>query len=632
MKKYLFVAFLFVFISLCSCSETTQLLDRYYNEKNEIEVQLNDTSLSEIERNSLLNKLSSIEKKISNTASVFAVNILPDSLDLGNIPFASEDLSKIGEWYYNNIIYPLYCYESDYASISINKEENFNSQEKFYIISYHLLQKYSNLLTDKYSFLTVSLESMSRLSFELFGEDIDSSSVMQYSPETKRYSIPFFDFESRLLVPILNGSKLKDVTKTEISVNYAERSLSKSIYSETFVFERNGDSSFKLYSRVRNNQSISLIDPNFLNVSESDIFIIEPSILFPEKITEKDLRSKGQLLSDHYGSLLDNYNGTICSFDDLSLSSLLNMFILMQDNIVSIIEEASDSYIYLGIPADYIKKQASLYFKNVSVDLASTEHYYESLDVYLIKISDISRITYNKQVLDVFELENGRIRLETALFNPSNFIQLIAKEVVIFEPKPDGAYFILSRHYNMYTASPINVVMADIVPCFPDSYPDTSSSDIVKGTWLYKNYGNLIDFEFVSTNQLSSEKLASFALERLFETEDFKSIAPLSNNIAFPKALVEEQIRLYFGETNFVAEYVSYYDHNTECFYVNPWEVKHKITSGTVVSSGSSDGNIFTVYVENQKTNDRMRPSQYILTFYELENKSFRFVSAVTLQ
>ena len=104
MKKYLFVAFLFVFISLCSCSETTQLLDRYYNEKNEIEVQLNDTSLSEIERNSLLNKLSAIEKKISNTASVFAVNILPDSLDLGNIPFSSEDLSKIGEWYYNNII------------------------------------------------------------------------------------------------------------------------------------------------------------------------------------------------------------------------------------------------------------------------------------------------------------------------------------------------------------------------------------------------------------------------------------------------------------------------------------------------------------------------------------------------
>ena len=132
---------------MCSCSETTQLLDRHYNEKNEIEVQLNDPSLSEIERNSLLNKLSSIEKKISNTASVFAVNILPDSLDLGNIPFASEDLSKIGEWYYNNIIYPLYCYESDYASISINKEENFNSQEKFYIISYHLLQKY--FLLDK---------------------------------------------------------------------------------------------------------------------------------------------------------------------------------------------------------------------------------------------------------------------------------------------------------------------------------------------------------------------------------------------------------------------------------------------------------------------------------------------------
>ena len=98
------ITFLFVFISLCSCSETTQRLDRYYNEKNEIEVQLNDTSLSEIERNSLLNKLSAIEKKISNTASVFAVNILPDSLDLGNIPFASEDLSKIGEWYYNNII------------------------------------------------------------------------------------------------------------------------------------------------------------------------------------------------------------------------------------------------------------------------------------------------------------------------------------------------------------------------------------------------------------------------------------------------------------------------------------------------------------------------------------------------
>ncbi|MBE6896330.1 MAG: hypothetical protein E7477_04430 [Ruminococcaceae bacterium] len=632
MKKYFFfIPFLLLFLCF-SCSEPELLIDQYYIEKNDIELRLKDTGLSEKERYDLQDELSSVNKKINNTLYHFAVNILPDSLSLDSIPYSSDDISKIGEWYYENLIYPLYCYESDYASISINKEENFNSQEKFYIISYHLLRKYNSLLTEKYSFLTVSSESMSRLSFELFGEDIDSSSVMQYSSKTDRYSIPFPNNESRLLTPILSSSKLKDVTKTEISVSYAERSLSKSIYSEIFVFERKEDKNFNLYSRVRNNQSVSLLDYDFSDISEDEIYILDLSTTIPQKIKEKDLKLKGSLLSEHYGVLIDNYSGTICSYDDLSVSSLLNMFLLMHEGIEIIIDETIDSYSYFGIPVDYVHEQASLFFKNDSFDFITSEAYYAPLDVYLYKISDVSRVSYNKQVLDVLELENGCIRLETALFHPSNFIQLIAKEVVIFEPKSDGSYYIKSRHYNMHTASPINVFVADIVPSFPESFPNTSSSEIVKGTWLYENYGSLIDFDFDSTDNLSSEKLANFALERIFETEEFKNISSFSDNFAFPKSLIEEQIKLFFGETNFIAEYVSFYDHNTECFYVNPWSVKHKETSGSVIRAGSFDEGNFTVYVEDKKDNNKIRPSQYVLTFEERPNKSFRFVSAVTLK
>ena len=631
MKNYLVFLIFLASLLLCSCSEPTEILDKYYKQKNELELQLKESSLSEKEYDTVLGKIETVQNKIDNAISVFAVKLIPDSLDIESVPYASDDISKIGEWYYNNIIYPLFCYESDYASLSINKEENFTSQEKFYILSYHLLQKYNDLLTEKYSYLSVSEESMSRLSFAFFGEDIDSSSVMQYSSKTKRYSIPFSSKDERLLVPIYNGVKLKDVTKTEITVNYAERSLSKAIYSETFVFERSEDNVFKLYSRVRNNQSFSLIGSSASNIPDEDVYVLELPIVYPENIQEDNLKLKGQLLSSHYGQLIDNYNGTICRYDKLSVSALINMFLLMHDNIDAIISELNGEYEFLGIPIDYLEKQASLFFKNSSLDFSSNALYHDSLDVFLFKISDISKITYNKQVLDILELENGCIRLETALFDPSNFIQLIAKEVVILEPKSDGTYYILSRHYNLHTASSINSIIADIVPSFPESYPDTSSSDTVKGTWLYKNYDKLLKFEFSSTDGLSSEKLATFALERLFETEDFKSLAKQSNCIAFPKSLIEEQIRLYFGDTNFVSEYVSYYDYNTEYFYVNPWKVNYKETSGSVVRAGCSDENIFTVYIESKKTDDRMRPSQYVLTFYELENESFRFVSAVTI-
>ena len=65
-------------------------------------------------------------------------------------------------------------------------------------------------------------------------------------------------------------------------------------------------------------------------------------------------------------------------------------------------------------------------------------------------------------------------------------------------------------------------------------------------------------------------------------------------------------------------------------FFVNSWTVKENKTPGTVISTGSSEDNIFTVYVELPRngTNDRMRPPQYVLSFSEQENGSFRFVSA----
>ena len=630
MKKYVVAVIFLLLFLLTSCSTAEQTLDRYFSEKNEIEIMLNDPSVSEKDEKKLMDSLNRIEKKIEKARRKFAVEISVDSIDLETIPFASEDADKIGEWFYQNIIFPLQCYEPDYASLSLTTEENFTSQEKFYIISYHLLEKYADLLTEKYSYLTLSAESVAYLSTEIFSDSIDSSAVMQYSSETDLYSVPVPTNDSRLLIPILGTCKIKDATTTEVSVNYAEQTLTKSIYSETFVFERKNENHFYLNSRVRNNQSVSLVGTGISNISQDEILILDLPVYIPEKITEYDIKEKSNQLIERYGTALDNYNGAIFSNEEISVSSLLHMSLLLNPEIDSLISDNSDQYIYFGVSPEYLEKQASYFFGNGLIDRSVENNYYEPLNVFIFKISDISRVSYHKQILNVSELDNGFIRLETALFKPSSLIDLIAKEVIIFAPEGNGLYQIFSRHYNMHTASSINVIPADIVPVYPEIYPDTSVSDETKGTWLYKNYGKLIDFEFDSTLDISSEKLAIFAFERLLETDDFKRIETLSKSFSFPKLLIEEQIRLYFGETDFKSEYVSFYDMESGNFFVNSWTVKENKTHGTVISTGSSEDNIFTVYVELPRngTNDRMRPPQYVLSFSEQENGSFRFVSA----
>ena len=306
------------------------------------------------------------------------------------------------------------------------------------------------------------------------------------------------------------------------------------------------------------------------------------------------------------------------------------MIILLQPQIDLLIANIADEYQYFGIPSEFFNEQVSQYFGNsFSLDESKDELYDESLDLYLYQISEISKVQYTKQVLSLDILENGYVRMETALFAPNSYSELIAKEVVVFSDNKDGTYSVFSRHYNMHTASVINSVVADTVPLFPEIYPDTSVSDITKGVWLYKNYGSLLDFEFDSVSLISSELLADFAVERLFETQEFQMFAD-NSCIAFPKALVKEEVRLYFGNAVFIPEMVSYYDLSTEMFYVNFWMPDKNDTSGTVISAGGSSGSLFKVYIEKSSTHKNTVNEQYIPTFNELSNGSFRFVSAVT--
>ncbi|MBQ6052478.1 MAG: hypothetical protein IJL30_04215 [Clostridia bacterium] len=631
MKKLFFaVFFIFLIIVVSSCSTTEQRVDRLYAKMEEIESLLADSALSSDEQNSLLSSLDKIKLEISDAITEFAVDISPDSIDLIAIPYNSSDLNKLGEWYYSNLVYPLYCYESDYAPLYVRDGENFTSQEKFNIISYHLYNTYSSLLDQKYSYLNLDADSADKISLSVFGEELDKTSISEYSEISNSYRIMPPLSENRLLTPIFDGIKIRDVTKTELTVHYAEQTNTRVIYSEIFVFEKTGDNLFYLYSRVRKNQSISLTDLSGSEVSQESIYIPEFVISLPDPDGYSDNITVSYFLLDYYCSAIDNYSGNIIAYKPLSVRSLLNMIILLQPQIDLLIANIADEYQYFGIPSEFFNEQVSQYFGNsFSLDESKDEFYDESLDLYLYQISEISKVQYTKQVLSLDILENGYVRMETALFAPNSYSELIAKEVVVFSDNKDGTYSVFSRHYNMHTASVINSVVADTVPLFPEIYPDTSVSDITKGVWLYKNYGSLLDFEFDSVSLISSELLADFAVERLFETQEFQMFAD-NSCIAFPKALVKEEVRLYFGNAVFIPEMVSYYDLSTEMFYVNVWTPDKNDTSGTVISAGGSSGSLFKVYIEKSSTHKNTVNEQYILTFNELSNGSFRFVSAVT--
>lgn len=634
MKKNIFLLFLlFGIFFLSSCSDIEKELDSLYSEKEDIELSLADAALSEKEIERLSALLDNIESKITVKQAHFSVDISGKSFNINDIPYSSDNVKNIGEWFFSNLIYPLYCYESDYQPLYINSEENFTSQEKFYIISYHLLREFDSLLAEKYSYFTVSASTISEISVKLFGEDIDRASVRQYSAETDSYAIPIPENSSHLLTPVLGNVKIKDVSKTEISVNYAEQTLSRSIYSEVFLFERTENGGFSLCSRVRKNQSVSLVSSKYSDISDSEVMVLDFSAIKPQNIAASNKKELGELLLSNYADMLDNYIGEIYSYEDLSVSSILNMSLLLQPNIDELIAEAVDNYSYFGVPVDFIEQQATSLFGSVLVDYKNSEYYNKSLDLLVYRISDITQNSYRKQVLDVRELDGDMVRLETALFEPDNFFDLIAKEVVIFKSDGNGIYSVVSRHYNMNVSSYFNSYYADIVPVYPDVYPDTSSSNTTKGIWLYENYGSLINFEFSSYQKISSERLALFAVERLMSSEDFAMLKVSYDCFAFPKVLVEEQIRLFFGNTGFKSEYVSFYDIDEECFFVDYRNVSKKETSGTVISAGSSENNVFYVYIELPASEENDYGSvQYALNFYELENKTYRFISAHTVE
>ena len=629
MKKFFFL-FIILFTScLCSCMPDEQRLDSYYEERTAIENKLTDSVISQSEHEKMLSSLEDIDRKIKELKRAFAVVISPDNLNIDGVSYKNDDIDQTGEWLYLNLIYPLYCYESDYAYIAVYEDENFTSQEKFYIISYHLLQNYSYMLKEKYSYLELSSESIERLSFLLFGESINKYQVAEYSSDTDTYAVPFPTTDSRLLIPICSSIKVKDITKTEISVNYAEQTRTRSIYSETFVFDRIGEKGFFLYSRTRNNQSSSLIETGASVVPEEDICFLEPILIIPDKIIG-DSYAKGEFLYNNYCSVINNYLGAVVAYETLSVPSLLNMLILIQPNIDSLISEKTDNYQYFGIPGDYLREQTKYFFgDNYKLDTDDNDFYDRSKDLYIYKIKEISRVDYNKQFLAVTELDDGFIRVETALFEPMSYTSFVAKEIVIFADDGNSSYYVFSRHFNMYSASYLNSVVADIVPLYPDVYPNTSLSDIVKADWLINNYADLLDFEFDSVTSVSSEKLAIFAMERLFLTEEFMRIDSYANSFAFPRSLVEEEIRLFFGDTCFVPEHVSFYDIMTGYFYVNAWDRVEKKISGTVIRAGSSN-DLYNIYVDIKKENVNERV-EYIIRFKEIENGSFRFVSAYTV-
>jgi len=625
MKKTVIVILILILtVTLYGCAVSNEeKIDNLYIAKEEYENILLNPDITDKERQNTEKNLEETKKSIFTLKRHYAVFTDISDFTFSDVPYSSDDAQTIGKWFFDNLIYPLYCFEEDYSAIYVDKNRNFSSQEEINIINYFLVNEFDNLLDEKYSYLSVPVNAINNLCEKIFNEKPDSNDVEQYDTVNKSYCLGKYTV-NRLLTPVLGSCEFLSANEIDVNVLYIEKTNTQVIYTETFIFERREDNSFFISSRTRTNNSFSLSE-NTESIDQNDIFLPDFDVIIPKSNKQTESNQIGAFLLENYESYIDSYNGFVSSTDNLSDSSLLNFVLYLQPDIDKILGDITGKYKYIGIEPSFLCEQASYYFGNVIFESVKNTYYNEEFGLYLYPVSDAKRVNYQKEYVNTYLLDGNYIRLETNLYTDNEQKQFIAKSVSIYKYIGDGKYSLASRRFNMHTATSENSVYADIVPVFPELYPDTSSSLNKKGEWLYETYSPLITYFFNEPTGISSESLAMFALERLFSTEHFLQLNGTTNSYSFPENLIYEQIKLYFGETDFDPQKVSFYDMETKLYTVNSWSVQKKEASGKVVKTSNVGNDMISVYVDYENADGTFYYETYV--FEEKSDKTFRFYS-----
>lgn len=541
-----------------------------------------------------------------------------DSLDLVSVesaPLNSENVQETGAWFFKYIIKPLISYGNDYTFV--NYQGTLTPFEKHIIISGII---YDSVKTDDDSSIMVSDVLYQSISNTLFRD----STGTEGRNVQKNYIEIETDFSEGLLTPVFHNLTYTDVNSFEITVYYFENTGTNVVYYDIFKFDISEGSKFDMVSRKRISESFVYNE----NTSDLDSVIIDPHPDY-SLLEIKGTENVHRYLADRICALYDLYLGQFSASDtNLDVRNLLSMMILSDPDCDAIFEDCSD-FEYFAVPLTSFREFVFEFFgiRDYTVDGYSL--YNKEEDLLYVRISSVSYIRYSRIVFSSSDIGNDMIRIDCAICSDSD--NNISKyECDIFKRTEDGNYILKSRRYmNTYVGDEISsgYTLLDTYPQYPLSYPSSAFDYNQKGKWLYENYACHLKTHFSGKSEISSENLALFAVDMILSQIDDLSIYDDSDVLALNRDVVEDEVRIYFGKTDFCSEAVSFFDADTGLFAVNVLMARHPDISGRVVKTVPDEKNKqITMYVQySDSDNDVYKETVTVFTelkdgFYNIES------------